>query len=370
MAKYLRQNTASQEIPIGRMVDATDGNTAETGLTIANTDIDLWKHGATTLADKNSGGATHIAGGVYYATLDATDTNTAGALKIFVQVAGALAWEDSYTVLPEIVYDSFFPAAGAPIPLFGVVDWGTAQASASGSLVHRSGLSLADDILNGASHFVYSGTGAGQSRIGHDFTGATDTSSVSPNWTTTPSTDSLYVTFRSPPASTSAPVASNVTQFGGTAGTFSGGRPEVNTSHISGSAVSTSSAQIGVNVVQISADSVAADNAEAFFDGTGYAGTNNVIPTVTAVTGFTAANVGAILALLDDPRTEPGQGNPPVNPDLATKIDYLYKAWRNRKTQTSSEYALYADDGTTKDQEAAISSDGTTLVIGEVVTGA
>lgn len=88
MAKWLRQSTASQEIVIGRMVDATDGNTAETGLTIANTDIDLWKHGATTLADKNSGGGTHIAGGLYSAVLDATDTNTLGNLKIFVQVAG------------------------------------------------------------------------------------------------------------------------------------------------------------------------------------------------------------------------------------------------------------------------------------------
>jgi hypothetical protein len=40
----------------------------------------------------------------------------------------------------------------------------------------------------------------------------------------------------------------------------------------------------GVNVTSISGDSVAADNAELFFDGTGYAGTNNVIPTVTTVT--------------------------------------------------------------------------------------
>lgn len=32
----------------------------------------------------------------------------------------------------------------------------------------------------------------------------------------------------------------------------------------------------------------AANNAEAFFDGTGYAGTNNVIPTVTTLTGHTA----------------------------------------------------------------------------------
>ena len=43
-----------------------------------------------------------------------------------------------------------------------------------------------------------------------------------------------------------------------------------------------------VNVAQISGDSGAADNAEAFFDGTGYAGTNNVIPTVSALTGHTA----------------------------------------------------------------------------------
>jgi hypothetical protein len=44
------------------------------------------------------------------------------------------------------------------------------------------------------------------------------------------------------------------------------------------------------NVTQISGDSVAADNAESFFDGTGYAGTGNVIPTVTTVNGL-GANV-------------------------------------------------------------------------------
>jgi hypothetical protein len=41
-----------------------------------------------------------------------------------------------------------------------------------------------------------------------------------------------------------------------------------------------------VNVTQISGDSGAADNAEAFFDGTGYAGTGNVIPTVTTLTNL------------------------------------------------------------------------------------
>lgn len=47
------------------------------------------------------------------------------------------------------------------------------------------------------------------------------------------------------------------------------------------------------DVVQISGDTTAADNAESFFDGTGYAGTNNTIPTVTNVTTVNglAANV-------------------------------------------------------------------------------
>ena len=82
-----------------------------------------------------------------------------------------------------------------------------------------------------------------------------------------------------------------------------------------------------------------------------------------------STEVAQILALLDDPRSEPGQGAPPVNPDLATKIDYLYKAWRNKKTQTSSEQKLFADDATTVDQKASVSDDGTTLTVGEVATG-
>lgn len=106
MTIYLKQSTASQEVPLGYFLDSTDGNTEETALTIANTDIKVWKTGATTLADKNSGGATHISNGIYYATLDATDTNTLGPLVIFVHVAGALAVRLECCVLAANVYDS------------------------------------------------------------------------------------------------------------------------------------------------------------------------------------------------------------------------------------------------------------------------
>lgn len=108
MPIYLRQSTASQEVPLGYFVDSTDGNTEETGLTIANTDIKVWKTGATTLASKNSGGATHIATGIYYAVLDATDTDTIGPLVIFIHVAGALAVRVECCVLDEAVYDVWF----------------------------------------------------------------------------------------------------------------------------------------------------------------------------------------------------------------------------------------------------------------------
>lgn len=57
---------------------------------------------------------------------------------------------------------------------------------------------------------------------------------------------------------------------------------EVNVTKWGGTAVG--SVTINCNMTQISGDSGAADNAESFFDGTGYAGTNNVIPTVTTVT--------------------------------------------------------------------------------------
>ncbi|MEY2690193.1 MAG: hypothetical protein RL375_4393 [Pseudomonadota bacterium] len=128
MTMFLRQSTASQEILLGPFVDATDGNTAETALTIANTDIKIWKAGATTLANKNSGGATHISSGNYSAVLDATDTDTLGSGAIVVQVAGALAVRLPFTVLPANVFDSLI--AGSDLLDTSVVQWtGTAVAT-------------------------------------------------------------------------------------------------------------------------------------------------------------------------------------------------------------------------------------------------
>ncbi len=111
MSIALRQSTASQEIPLGYFLDSLDGNSEEVALTIANTDIKIWKSGATTLANKNSGGATHISNGIYYAVLDATDTDTVGSLVIFCHPTGALATRTECYVYEETIFDALFAAA-------------------------------------------------------------------------------------------------------------------------------------------------------------------------------------------------------------------------------------------------------------------
>lgn len=141
----LRQSTASQEMLIGPFLSDTDGKTAQTGLTIANTDVKLWKHGATSEANKNSGGGTHVAAGRYYLVLDATDTDTVGALEINVVMSGALPVQKRCIVYTAAVYDALI-AGSAPLDVNTTKIGGTTQ--------------TARDI--GASVLLSSGTGAGQ----------------------------------------------------------------------------------------------------------------------------------------------------------------------------------------------------------------
>lgn len=87
---------------------------------------------------------------------------------------------------------------------------------------------------------------------------------------------------------------------------------------------------------------------------------------------LSAAQVNAevVDALVTDTYAEPGQGAPAATASLAAKIGYLFKAWRNKHTQTSDTYKLFADDGTTVDQKAAsMSDDGTTFTRTEVGAG-
>ena len=261
MAIALKQSTASQEIVLGPFLDDTDGKTAETGLTIANTDLDLWVAGATTLADKTSGGATHIAGGIYSAVLDATDTATVGPLVVFCHMAGALPVKVECEVLPADMYDTKF---GGNTLIERLVDsWatfhgGTAQAGAAGSITLAAGASATSAFYDGYTVYIHTGTGIGQARQITTYDGGTKVASVDPNWLTTPDNTSQYHVYPTAPAPTAA--------------------------------------LIGVNVVQISGDATAADNLELACDGTSYnlGGGDIVAASVSGAVGSVTGAVGSV----------------------------------------------------------------------------
>jgi hypothetical protein len=102
-------------------------------------------------------------------------------------------------------------------------------------------------------------------------------------------------------STSTAQIGVNVVNFGGSAGTFASGRPEVNTTHIAGSAVSTSTAQIGVNVVNaggtawgsgaITAASIAASALDGKGDWSTYAG-GDTSGTTTLLSRLTATRAG------------------------------------------------------------------------------
>jgi cell division protein ZapA (FtsZ GTPase activity inhibitor) len=145
--------------------------------------------------------------------------------------------------------ETAFDETAGPVPWLGIVDQGTAQSASSTGVVLRSAAAFADDTLVGCTIAVLGSTqGYWQFREITDSALSGDTVTVDA-WGVTPSGTITYKIFGGPPAPATPP---------------------------------------SVNVTQISGDSTAADNAEAFFDGTGYAGTNNVIPTVTTLTGHTA----------------------------------------------------------------------------------
>src|SRR5262245_23506209 len=117
---FLKQSTAV-DIPVGPFLDDTDGKTAETGLTLTQPDIRLKKNGGN-WAQKNAAQTlSHEENGNYEVTLDATDTNTLGHLRLHVHESGALPVWDDFMVVSADIYDALFGsgvAEPAAVPTF------------------------------------------------------------------------------------------------------------------------------------------------------------------------------------------------------------------------------------------------------------
>lgn len=153
--QFLRQSTASQVVRLGPFLDSSDFS-AETALTIANTDIKIFSHAATSTANKNSGGATHVASGWYHATLDATDTATVGRTDVYVAPAGVLPVWKEFWILEEAVYDALFAAsapgyvANAPVNVaqFGGTNGTFASGRPEVNATHFAGTAVASATVN------------------------------------------------------------------------------------------------------------------------------------------------------------------------------------------------------------------------------
>jgi hypothetical protein len=204
----LKQSTATTLL-IGPFLDATDGVTAETGLTISQADVLLWKEGGTTLAQKNeSTSATHRSHGLYTCPVDTTDTNTLGILTVSVQESGALPVRQDYNVVPAVVYDEMFNAFYARAAR-GIITYGTAQSATGTTLVMASAESNADDVMVGATVMAY-GTSQGywQSRTITDMVNSTDTLTVD-TWTVTPSGTIYYMVLAGAPGGSAITAIAN-----------------------------------------------------------------------------------------------------------------------------------------------------------------
>lgn len=378
---YLKQSTASQIVLLGPFVDDTDGTTAEDSLTIANTDILLSKSGGGMTA-KNSGGGTVDTNGWYTITLNATDTNTVGRLQISCKVAGALAVFMEMHVLEENIYDSLMAASAAAFDSNQRVD--VASVAGTAQTANDIGADANTLVARDDAAILIGNAGIGLTHLSNHLTDIKGTSFVK-------DTHSLidiegYVDLIDDVTSGLAKIASDlrltVSAVAGISGSTMVGTDNAllavnvptNFSSLgieSGGAISTldgHTAQTGDNYTRI---------------GIGGAGLTDLTTNLTLILADTNelqtdwANGGrldviadATLAMLDDARGEPSQGAPAVNPDMATKVDYLYKFMRNKIVTGTTAIQIYDGAGSTIDHLSTISAAGNTFTRGEFITGA
>lgn len=106
MPRLLKQSTV-KIFRIGPFLDSTDGVMAETGLSIAQADIQISKAGgAFAQTSDGSPTTTHDADGWYQCPLTATDSATLGMLTVQIAMAGALPVWEHFMVVTANMFDS------------------------------------------------------------------------------------------------------------------------------------------------------------------------------------------------------------------------------------------------------------------------
>lgn len=108
---FLPQSTAAT-FRIGPFVDATDGFTPETTLTLSQADYRLSKNGGAFAQKNETTSGAHDENGWYTCILDATDTGTLGPLTIAVYESGARPVYRELTVVTSAIYAGLISTGG------------------------------------------------------------------------------------------------------------------------------------------------------------------------------------------------------------------------------------------------------------------
>lgn len=104
--RILKQSTQIK-VPVGPMVDATDGATLETAISWATGEAALIKNDDTAIVNIGTNTwSAHLGGGMYNVTLTASNTDTLGLLVIVGYDAAARPSRHEFMVVPSNVYDS------------------------------------------------------------------------------------------------------------------------------------------------------------------------------------------------------------------------------------------------------------------------
>lgn len=236
---------------------------------------------------------------------------------------------------------------------FKAVRTGAAQAGAASTITLDTGASATNDFYNNMLIVLTANTGAGQARAISDYVGGTKVATVDRAWITNPD---ATTTFAILPA---ASAWDHLRADHAVSGSFGEGVASVQGNVTGNVAGSTGSVTGAVGSVTGSVGSVTGDVG------------GNVVGSVGSLATQAKADVNAevVDAVNVDTYAEPGQEAPPATTSIVKKIGYLYKFLRNRIVQTSSQLEVYADNGTTLDQKASVSDDGTSFVRGKIGTG-
>jgi predicted Fe-Mo cluster-binding NifX family protein len=155
MPGWLKQSTAV-DVTIGPFLDATDGVTAETALTLTQPDIRLSKNGGAYAQKSAAQTLSHQENGNYQCNLSTTDTGTVGLLRLVVFESGAApVWED-YIVLPANVYDALF---GTDLLQVDISQYGNVAGAFSGgrpevNTSHWAGTAVASAVILAAANIA------------------------------------------------------------------------------------------------------------------------------------------------------------------------------------------------------------------------